>query len=124
MLIGQNDVLTTFTYRIFRFLTDTAEGVLESCAVAGRIRLVERTVDFCGPDTQPIDQPVIHPVGENRALQHKHFLLGFIRVQHVSEILEAGLQAHDAFFTQRVNRRVCHLAEILPEEMTHWAIGV
>ncbi len=49
---------------------------------------------------------------------------GCILIQHVLQVAEPRLQAHHAEFAQTVDRRVRHLAEILPEEMAQRAVLV
>ncbi len=63
-------------------------------------------------------------VADKRAVQHQDLGLAAVFVQHVLEVAEPRLQAHHAVFAQAVDRRVRHLAEVLPEEMAQRAVLV
>ena len=45
-------------------------------------------------------------------------------VQHVLEVAETGVQAHHPVFSQRIDGRIGHLREILPEEVAQRAASV
>ena len=119
VLIRQDDVLAAGPHSLFSFPANALERVFQSGALGGHVRCVKSTVDGLRTKAKTLDQPLIHPRSQNRAFQHKHFLLGFVCVQHITQVLEARAQAHHPAFPQRIDRRVGHLAEILPEEMAH-----
>ena len=105
-----------------------ADGILCLCADPFQ-PLLQRvlagckgTVDLGHIGVELLDH--LRPLGvaHEGAFEHQNLGLRARFIKHVLEVAEPGLQAHHPVFAQAVDRRVRHLAEILPEKMAQRAI--
>ena len=58
----------------------------------------------------------LHIANKGR-VQNQDFSLRTALVEHIFQIAKTGLQTHDPKFAQAINRRIGHLAKVLPKEM-------
>ncbi len=112
MLVGQHDMSRTRAHRVLGLGPDPRQPLAQR---AGPRR--EAAVDLDQRRVELRHQHVPLRIGHEGAFQHDDLGLAAVLVEHVLEVAEPGLQAHHPVFAQAVDRRVGHLAEILPEEM-------
>ena len=62
-------------------------------------------------------------IADKRAVQHQNLGLRTAFIQHVFQVSEARLQAHDPELTQAVDRRVGNLRKVLAEKMRQRSVG-
>ena len=117
IFVGEDQQHLTIPDGLFRFLTNLANRLLQSLfrAVAhGNTRDLETRALIVGN---------LEELGrrQNRCRQNNAVCVigGFL--EYVALGTQTGLQGHDNRLTQRVNRRVGHLGELLPEVVRHVA---
>ena len=114
VLVGQEQLALARADGGFGFGADAGDRRAQRLGAAGD---VEGAVDDHRlPRVMRLQQcPVL--VGEDRRIEHHDAVLPRVMIEDVAEIGEARLEAHHPRLAQRVDRRIGHLAEILPEEM-------
>jgi len=117
MFVCQHDTASPVLHRRMRFSADAVQRFLQRFSVVLDARNRIGAVDLDDLGVEIIPEPGEHAIGQDRAFQHEHIRLGFIGDENVAEIFEPRFQAHHAIFTQRIDRRIGHLTEILAEEM-------
>jgi hypothetical protein len=102
----------TPAHRLLGLGADPREPGLQRVRI-GRDR--ERAVDRHRPVARRLGHHHEPRVRHDRALQREDLGLAVVLVEHVLQIAEPRLQAHHPVLAQAVDRRVGHLAEVLPE---------
>ena len=119
--VRQNDVPGTRPHGLFRLVTDASQTVAQRLIATVRR---EGAVDVDAFRVEVLEQLLELRVADERAFQHEDLGLASGFVQHVLEVAEPGLEAHDPEFAKRVDRRVRHLAEVLAEEVAQGPVFV
>ena len=114
MFVGQNDVTSARTHRIFCLGTNASQALTQGFLIRSSF---ERTINERNAIAELFDHFVEFSIANKRAFQNQNFGLRAVFVEHVLEVTEPRLQRHHACFTQRVDRRVGDLREILTEEV-------
>jgi hypothetical protein len=118
-LVGQDDGAAAAQHGVLGLGPDAVEIGAQGVTGA-RFRRGQRHGAVDDRDVLLAQQAVdalVHAGGQHRAFQHVDVGLGRVLGQDVAEVLEPGLQAHDAGLPQGIDRRVGHLAEVLAEEV-------
>ena len=123
VLVGQDDQGGALARGGLGLVADAVQRLTQARAgtVAfsrDRIGAVDYRGRAVGDDAQ---QALVHAGGQDRAVQHEDFSLGLVLGQDVSQVLEAGLQAHGPGFTQGIDGRVGDLGEVLAEVVSQGA---
>ena len=119
MLICEHKMPRARAHSVFRTLTDAFESVAQRIFASG---FFKRTVDLHQVGVEVTCDFVPLCICDKRAFQHNNLGLRAALVEHVLEVPKARLEAHHAEFAQGVDRRVCHLREVLTEVMAQGAI--
>ena len=115
VLIAQDDVVHTVCDRLFRLLAKPVEGGFQSFA-ASRHFEKHRQLDGFETFVADIAKNVQLCVGQYRMGEAHHLAMCFIRDEDVAPYgADIFCQAHNQFFTKRIDRRVRHLGELLAE---------
>ena len=107
----------TGTHGVLNLVADTTQR----CAQLA-VTCFKRAVDGRKISVEFFGQLIPLGIADKRAVQRQNLGLAAVFVQHIFKIPEPRLQAHHSEFTQGINRRVCHLREILAEEMRQRAV--
>ena len=100
------------SHGILRFGAHTVQCPQQRTAALSRR---ERAVDFDHGRIERGTEPVKLGVADKGGIEHQDFGLAAVLVEHVLQVSEPGLEAHRPVLAQAVDRRIRHLAEILPE---------
>ncbi len=119
MFVGQNQLARARAHGIFSLRPNTLQRHAQ-VVMAGTNG--EGAVDIGHLRAETLNQNIEFGIGDKGAFQHQDLGLRRVFIEHVLEVAEPGFQAHHPAFTQGVDGRVGHLAEVLAEEMRQRAI--
>ncbi len=114
IFVGQEDLALALAHRLFGLVADALD---RGAQLVRPTACLERAVDFRRRTAEIGLQPCPVGGGQHRRIEHQHALAPILGVEDVGEVPEPRLEAHHIALAQRVDRRVRHLAEILPEEL-------
>ena len=118
-LVGEHEMLGAAAHRVLGFLPDTGDRLAQDAvALLG----IEGAIDVGCRRAHVGAHPLELAVRENGRAELEQAALQLVLVQNVAEIAEPRHQRHDPRLAQGVDRRVGHLAEILPEVMMQAAV--
>ena len=120
MLIGQDQLTRARRHRHLSLRPDALQPLPQRISARA---CREGAIDEGHLIAKALDQNLILAIADERAFQHQNLGLAVVLVQDVAQIAEPGFQRHHPAFAQGVDRRVGHLAEILPEEMRQRAVN-
>ncbi len=118
-LVAQDEMPRARPHRIFGLGPDTRKACLK------RARALIRPKGAVDPNHGIIKRRKKFfelGIADKRAFKHDDFRLRPVLIKHVLQVPKPRLKAHDAVFAKRVDRRVCHLAKVLAEEMRQRAV--
>ena len=122
--IGQDQVIVALAHGVFGFGANPLDRFAQRAFMRNPVAQREDAVDFVEAPLEMLFHALEHAGRNRRTFEHEDIRLILVLGEHVAEIAEARFQAHDAFFAQRIDRRIGHLAEILPEIMRQRAIAI